>query len=103
MIVSQLDQTPTSLPHFSLSILDAWKSRSWRPIFGLNGISSTSRVVWSYAKIVTVQNEFMLMWVFYSILARRSDSSPWGPQTTQQVTSWITSWLHTGMYLVLLQ
>jgi len=44
VIISQLDQTRTSFPHFSLSMLDAWKSCSWRSIFGLNGISRTSRV-----------------------------------------------------------
>jgi len=39
MIISQLDQTRTSLLLSLLSMLDAWKSRSWRPIFGLNVIS----------------------------------------------------------------
>jgi len=42
-MISQLDQTRTSLPLSSLSMLDAWKSRSWHPIFGLNVISRTSR------------------------------------------------------------
>jgi len=33
MIISQLDQTRTAFPHFSLSMLEAWKSRSKHPIF----------------------------------------------------------------------
>jgi len=43
MIISQLDQTRKSLPLSSLSMLDAWKSRPWCPILGLNVISRTSR------------------------------------------------------------
>jgi len=46
MVISQLDQTRTSVLLSSLSMLDTWKSqksRSWRPIFGLNAISRTSR------------------------------------------------------------
>jgi len=42
MVISQLDQTRTSVPLSSLSMLDTWKSRSWRPIFGLNVVSRTS-------------------------------------------------------------
>jgi len=44
MIISQLDQTRTSFPHFSLSMLDARKSRTQHPIFRLNRFSRTSRV-----------------------------------------------------------
>jgi len=43
MIISQLDQTRMSLPHFLLGMLDAWKSCTQRPFFGLNGFSHTSR------------------------------------------------------------
>jgi len=50
MIISQLDQARTSLLHFSLSMLDARKSRSWHPIFGLNGISRTSRA-WKMRRV----------------------------------------------------
>jgi len=49
--MSQLDQTRT---HFSLSMLDARKSCSRRPIFGLNGISRTSRRVALLFKMKTV-------------------------------------------------
>jgi len=34
MIINQLDETHTSLLLSSPCMLDAWKSRSWHPIFG---------------------------------------------------------------------
>jgi len=42
MIMSQLDQTRTSFPHLSLSMLDTRKSHSRHLIFELNEISRTS-------------------------------------------------------------
>jgi len=47
MVRNQIDQTRTSVPLSLFSMLDAWKSHSWCPIFGLNVISRMSRV-WPY-------------------------------------------------------
>jgi len=55
MIISQLDQTCTSFPHFSLSMLDTRKFCSQCLIFGLNRIASCGpTLTQTYTTLTTV-------------------------------------------------